>query len=269
MNGYLYKFLTHFFLHPSRWQYRLSLPRSGVILRSLLHPDTGLDHDANGRFDLKDVFTRKKRYKVGGWTAGDLLMLHGIANLYVEGLIPPNCWFTTYPGHEVGTTNEVVASFLRPAAKFFHGFFKTDLLIRSRNAPDTSLLRFNGGTPKFSDQVMTVHVNPSYRDKITGKTVVLFDDFTTDGMSLEWGRLLLRAAGASRVICMTVGKYPGQHRVYQPGGGFIIRPYELNDCEDDDFAYLGHSATTDGDGRDVTVRMFECWANGEPYSRAK
>ncbi|MFG3064842.1 hypothetical protein ACGFYM_40840 [Streptomyces sp. NPDC048231] len=40
-------------------------------------------------------------------------------------------------------------------------------------------------------QARTVRINPKYRGKLKGKTVIVFDDFTTEGKSIEWARTLL------------------------------------------------------------------------------
>ena len=43
------------------------------------------------------------------------------------------------------------------------------------------------------------------------RTVLVFDDFTSTGRTLDWARNLLYAAGASRVVLLTVGKYPSPY----------------------------------------------------------
>jgi predicted amidophosphoribosyltransferase len=55
-----------------------------------------------------------------------------------------------------------------------------------------------------SDQTNTVRVNPARRNiqSRDDRNVVVFDDFTTTGISLEWARNLLYAAGAGRVVIM-------------------------------------------------------------------
>lgn len=70
---------------------------------------------------------------------------------------------------------------------------------------------------------------------IKDRNVIVFDDFTTTGMSLEWARQLLDNAGAKKIILMTVGKYPKggnySHRVYKlPTKEFS--PYELQNLTD-------------------------------------
>ena len=170
-----------------------------------------------------------------------------------------------YPSHNVGKISLSLAQFLEPAAKFFHGFFKEDLLIRAAQAPDTSLARVNGQPVLFTHQANTVHVNPAHKGKINGKTVIVFDDFTTDGMGLEWARLSLKAAGAAKVICMTVGKFPKRHRVHRAYNPGIITPFRLGQYAENQFTYVEHAMSSDNAGKQTTCRMFECWAEGKSF----
>ena len=85
----------------------------------------------------------------------------------------------------------------------------------------------------FLDQANTVHINQARRKVLSrdNRNVVVFDDFTTTGMSLEWARNLLYSAGAGRVVIMTIGKYGRtpcgkSHRVHLLCPGAAIRPYE-------------------------------------------
>lgn len=260
-----YRFLSHFFLPDERWEYRLDVPGSGLVLRSLLHPDTRLKCDGGGAFTPKDVFTYGKPIVAGGWRAANLLMLHGISNLYTEGLIPACCWFAVYPSHAAGKLSPLLAQFLEPAATFFHGFFKPDLLIRATDAPDTSLARVNGQPVLFTHQANTIHVNPAYKNKIGGRTVIVFDDFTTDGMGLEWARTLLTAAGAGNVICMTVGKFGQRHRVYRAYNPAVITPFQLGNYVENQFGYVEHAVQSENAAKQVSRKMFEDWTAGKSY----
>ncbi|MCX4564555.1 hypothetical protein OHA02_51590 [Streptomyces phaeochromogenes] len=72
--------------------------------------------------------------------------------------------------------------------------------------------------------------------------MIVFDDFTTEGKSLEWARTLLSEAGAARVIALTIGKYPSRHTVYRLRPGVTIDPFTTNDVS------LAHFQTTTGPG---------------------
>src|SRR5690606_7755849 len=142
------------------------------------------------------------------------------------------------PGHQAGDSARVLDDWLAPAATMFHGWYKRDLLVRAADAPDTSLLRAQGEQVSPEMQVATVHVNPAYKGRLIGKTVILLDDFTTKGNSLEWGKNLLQAAGAARVVLMTIGKYgrnhPLLHMTFNPKRGAELDPFEVNDQPFDD-----------------------------------
>lgn len=232
--------LTHFLLLPPRWQYALDDPARGLFVRSLLGALVELPGSREGRtFRLQAVFGDEGRnVQIGDSSAKDLLMLHALAGLYLEGFIRPNSLFAVYPSHTPGQINDNLRSFLHPVSKLFGGYFKEDLLVRAMPAIDTSrergMARAEGREPNvsFADQTNTVHVNPDYAKTIRtrDRTILVFDDFTTTGRSLDWARSLLRAAGAGRVVLMTVGKYPGPyHRCHTPRTMETITPFSRKD----------------------------------------
>ena len=116
-------------------------------------------------------------------------------------------------------------------------YYREDLLERVTQAPDTSLERVkrNRGQVSTADisiaaQARTVRINPKYQDKLTGKTVIVFDDFTTEGKSVEWARTLLTSAKAAQVIALTIGKYgASRHTAYQLPTGTTINPHTVSD----------------------------------------
>ncbi|MGC0344400.1 hypothetical protein [Streptomyces sp. SLBN-8D4] len=108
-------------------------------------------------------------------------------------------------------------------------------------APDTSLERWKASQGQaaqsisIATQAQTVHLGPGYRGKLGTKTVVVLDDFTTHGMSLEWARLLLTAAGTRRIVMLTVGKYGSRHTRYDLKDPSTLAPYQLNTLTADSF----------------------------------
>lgn len=238
--------VTHFLLIPPRWQYALDDPDRGLYVRSLLGALVNLPGSREGKtFTLQDVFGHDGRdVQIGDNSAKNLLMLHALAGLYLEGFISPNSLFAVYPSHTPGRINDNLSGFLEPVSKLFGGYFKEDLLVRAVPAIDTSrergMARIEGREPNvsFADQTNTVHVNPNYANTIRTKdrTILVFDDFTTTGRSLDWARNLLLAAGAGRVVLMTVGKYPGPwHKYHTPLSARTITPFSLKDYAPADF----------------------------------
>lgn len=64
----------------------------------------------------------------------------------------------------------------------------------------------------------TLIVNPELVDKIIGKEVCIIDDYITKGYSAEATKHLLLAAGASKVIFLSLGKF---------GSEYFITEYEI------------------------------------------
>jgi hypothetical protein len=59
--------------------------------------------------------------------------------------------------------------------------------------------------------------------------VIVFDDFTTEGKSIEWARTLLTSAQAEQVIALTIGKYgASRHTAYQLPPGTTIDPHKVS-----------------------------------------
>ena len=227
------EFLEFFLLGPARWSYRLDA--EDRTLRSLLPASAILPSTSpRSRFTLKDVFTYARSIRIADDDARDLLMFFVLANAYLEGLLSANAIFCVYPGSKRGTISEQLRGYLDKAASLVHGYYREDLLVRASDAPDTSLARWEAsqrGTRanvSIATQATTVHLGPGYRSKLRGKTVIVFDDFTTKGMSLEWARLLLAAGGAARIVLMTVGKYGTTHTRYELRPGRRIDPYAPN-----------------------------------------
>jgi hypothetical protein len=113
-------------------------------------------------------------------------------------------------------------------------------------------------------------VSPEYKGKLGGKTVIVFDDFTTSGMSLDWARTLLLSAGAERVILVTFGKYakihPAKHHCYVPQG-LQINPFALRQYEHAHFRCLNLDMQSNDPGHAMTVDMFQHWQQKLPYPR--
>jgi hypothetical protein len=265
-----HKFITHFFLPAPRWGYRVESPGDRVHVRCLLNATYQLVCDQPSYFSLQTIFTYEQRRAVGGQNARDLLMLHAISNLYAEGLIDSGTRFAVYPSSTPGQTNETFTEFLDPAAKFFHGWLKEGMLVRAAQAPDTSLLRHarRHGEVTFLNQATTVHVDESLRTHFAGKNVVVFDDFTTSGMSLEWARNLLYAAGAERVVLVTFGKYRrssgASHTRYDPVG-ITVSPFGLRNYQQRHFAPTEMAMVEDDPSMRITQEMFRAWKDRKPF----
>ena len=112
--------------------------------------------------------------------------------------------------------------------------------IRRTASTDTSLERYRarreGRSANVSilDQANSVRIADRYaHGKLRDRTVVVFDDFMTEGTSLSWAQLLLSAAQASRVVLVSIGKYGGEWFTRQIGlipiNPFASQSYSITD----------------------------------------
>ncbi|MEW6737142.1 MAG: HAD hydrolase-like protein [Acidobacteriota bacterium] len=265
----IWQFISHFLLTPPRWEYKLDLSDHNVCIRSLLEATVELPATKPISFRLQDIFTYHNTVSINNYSARDILMLHAITSLYLEGLIYPNSLFVIYPSSTPGKINDVIEEFLHPVSKIFHGYYKNDLLCRTVQAPDTSIERWQAKQENrqpnvsFINQSNTVHINPYYRGKITGKSVIVIDDFTTTGMSLEWAKNLLLAAGADNIVLLTIGKYPRDHTIYSPIN-IPIDPFKLTTYSLHDFQKISQPLEREPSAQQVIYKSFSYWKDGKP-----
>lgn len=90
------------------------------------------------------------------------------------------------------------------------------LFIRHKPSPKRSA---GGGGDRTdpSDQILTIHLNPFYRDsnRLVGKNVIVTDDCTTYGVSFGVAAAFLRKAGAASVTGVALGKFGGKLNYYK------------------------------------------------------
>lgn len=234
------RFLEMFLSGDPSWSHRTD--QDNWSLRSLLPASARLPSTSPGTtFRLQDVFTYKRPVEIGDADARSVLMLFVLAYAYLEDLIPASPYFCIYPSSTSGQVSERLKTYLDKAAALFHGYYREDLLVRAVDAPDTSLERWKASQGQaakdvsIATQAQTVHLGPGYRGKLGAKTVVVVDDFTTHGMSLEWARLLLTAAGTRRIVMLTVGKYGSRHTRYDLKDPSTLAPYRINTLTADSF----------------------------------
>jgi hypothetical protein len=163
---------------------------------------------------LKKLLKQQGAVKVGPYNIdlATLVFHYLVSQSYFSGITHAVDWITIYPGHEIGSTNPLLAAFSTYLTKSFRNRFIPDLLVRHRDAPESKSVP--GNERKIIDQFRTIVVNDAYRSKIAhggGKTVLVLDDFTTSGSSLEVARRMLLQAGAKQVIGIAVAKYRQTH----------------------------------------------------------
>ncbi|NUK20382.1 MULTISPECIES: phosphoribosyltransferase [Streptomyces] len=268
------EFLEHFFLPEPRWTFAHDGTDRAFQIRSLLPPNVRFPRVTNRTFELQDVFTRGRTITIGDHDARDILMLRLLSSAYLDGTLPGRSLFCVYPSSNVGKVSAQLAGFLEKAKVMVGSYYKDDLLERVVEAPDTSIERVkrNRGEASTADisiaaQTRTVRINPKHRGKLKDKTVVVFDDFTTEGTSIEWARTLLLSAGAAQVIALTVGKYGSRHTRYDLRPGTGIDPFDVNDLTAADFVKTtcaGGAGEGPSDSLTATMNHFIAAADDQP-----
>ncbi|WP_435057812.1 hypothetical protein [Streptomyces sp. bgisy060] len=228
--------LEHFLLDEPRWAFSHDDGARSFKIRSLLPPNVRFPQAPGRTFELQDVFTRGRTITVGSQDARDILMLRLLSSAYLDGTLPHRSLFCVYPSSSPGQVSQQLAGFLTKAKVMVGSYYREDLLERTGQAPDTSLERWrrSQGEASTADisigaQARTVRINPKYKGKLKGKTVIVFDDFTTEGKSIEWARILLNNAKAEQVIALTIGKYgTSRHTAYQLRPGTTVDPFQVS-----------------------------------------
>jgi hypothetical protein len=274
----IWRFITHYFLNPPRWEYALDVPEFKLHVRSLLGSNVNLPATKTSpppskvSFTLQDIFTYNIKAQVGPHNAKDLLMYHAITSLYLEGFISPRSYFAIYPSSTPNKNNPLLEEFLKPVSKIFHGYFKENLLIRAKQAVDSSMekaaarrQRRKANIPD-TNQTNTLHVHPSYKGKLEDRSIIVFDDFTTSGGSLEWARNLLYAAGAREVVLLTIGKYPLDYTIHSTKAGALITPFQLRDYNFESlFSLINISLTRNLAAQQIIKKSFAALLKKEAY----
>lgn len=135
------------------------------------------------------------------------------ARVYFSGLVDEIDYITAYPGHSPESPPTVIADALNILAGTLRKSYLPDLLVRHKRATKSQNARIAGEAVDVTNQLNTVHLNRKplrnmtgnrYKSSPTrsGKTVLLVDDFCTQGNSFEAGRALINATGA-RTICLS------------------------------------------------------------------
>src|SRR3569833_227166 len=183
--------VTHFLLPAPRWEHATNAPLDGLHVRSLLGAGTRLAATTPTTYTPLDVLRDLKNVAIGAVDAVEYLGLHVLSSLNNEGLIAPNSYFTCYPSSKRNKNNPVLTTLIQVQSKLLHGYYKQDILLRAVDAINTSDERMNAkregrtANVSFFTQANSVHVNPKYKGKLGSRTIFVFDDFTTSGMSLD------------------------------------------------------------------------------------
>ena len=172
-----------------------------------------------------------------------LLFHYLVSQCYLSGLTLEIDFVTVYPGHKAGSINETLQEFSHTFAPVFGDRFLSDLLIRHEDAPQS---RRQGARRNIYDQFRTIRVNAKYASRIRGRGILVLDDFTTRGYSLETTRRMLLQAEAGSVVCVAIAKFGSTHsktRISKPWNPFVPCTLEEGDIRyTDDYGRLNSLA---------------------------
>lgn len=132
--------------------------------------------------------------------------LHFLSSINVTSLLKSGEVWGFYPSSDSENDGtEIMANFCTLARTTYKRRLKEPLFIRCK----PTAKRHEGGGDRTDPrpQIESVHINPAYRGKLGGKTVVVLDDYLTYGLSFGVSEALLRKAGAAKVLCVAMGKF--------------------------------------------------------------
>lgn len=234
-------------------QYGLSMSHPATVLRFLrtfgqqqppyfgwmytgICPDTNTTIDMRALIDnhswdedithlLKGEKLTDDRKRAGIFIALGLGM---ISSCFQSSLIQNIDWITFYPGHLKGSQNNLLSAYSRQLSRLFSDTFKDDLLVRYKDAPQS---RRQGADRRIFPQFDSIHVNPKYAHLIKDKRILVLDDFTTRGFSLEAARRMLLKAGCRSVVGVTCGKFGTDFAASRLAGNWdAYRPFTLSEA---------------------------------------
>lgn len=158
------------------------------------------------------------------------------ARVYFSGLAQEIDYITAYPGHAPGSKQTVIAEALNILGQSVAKSYIPDLIERHTAAVQSHKARAGNRPVGLENQLTTIKLsrNPSrgirgkrYTNQPLkrGKTILLVDDFCTEGNSFEAGRAFLEALGA-KVICLSWLKTinTDYQKLAAPVSG--LKPYE-------------------------------------------
>lgn len=229
-----------FFLKEALWYYQIndqdSLGRN-VTMRALLDPDRSRD---KGITDLLKSKGARGTRTIRGFESNEYLSMHLFASVYLEGLHLTGSGrrliWCMYPGHD-GHYTSVLDAFITMISRQFHERYIPSLIQRHAPAIHASSARYQGNASRVTldNQLQSICIDPSMGGKIVGQSVIVIDDFTTQGYSFETARNYLLNAGAISITCIAVGKYPGRYYARSPKDGKAWNSFASSPLTESDF----------------------------------
>jgi hypothetical protein len=159
------------------------------------------------------------------------------SSIYFSGIHKRVNYVAPYPGHQAGSGSPIIDDALVAFTNCFNTFYLRDLIVRHTTAPKS---QHNRQTASPCRQLNTIRLNkcplkPNGQSRYmnpplgNNKTVLVIDDFCTDGFSLETARAYIKTTGAN-VICVSFLKTINTpyHRFHLKE---MLKPYQPNALE--------------------------------------
>jgi hypothetical protein len=189
--------------------WNLFLPDDGVEVYALIgqHRDMGLT-------DILKTFLKDRQEVLVGPKKnvfGSILFHYFLSQSYLSGIIQGINYVTVYPGHLKDSENPILGQYSDDLQKVLGKYYLPGLLTRhtSTVASHTS----GAADRNIYRQLSTLQLNETYKNKIRGKRILVLDDFTTYGNSLETARVMLLKGGAESVVGIAFAKYRNTHNL--------------------------------------------------------
>jgi hypothetical protein len=156
------------------------------------------------------------------------------------------------PGHKQGYGNPAMDDVLDTLGKCFRKAYLPDLIARHTDAPSNRQERIAGRKPSPLTQLNTLcltrcplkgsanaeRYSPSW--KIQGKTVLVLDDFCTEGYTLGAARVFLLQAGAKVIEVSWLKTINSTYEWLQSGKNFdpyVPQYFDRKDIHSNPFSY--------------------------------
>lgn len=167
--------------------------------------------DAGTKFEANNAIRRlaerlRECLKYGAPELRNGLTLHFLSSIYATEVFSTVDLWSYYPSSSSkNDRSEIMSHFADMARTMFKKRVKEPLLIRHTCSPRRHSVGGDRDDP--ASQVQSVHLNPSFRGKISGKSVAVLDDYINRGVSFAVSSALLLKAGAANVTCVAMGKF--------------------------------------------------------------
>jgi hypothetical protein len=125
-------------------------------------------------------------------------------------------YFGYYPSSSVEPNSELEHLKRRLKTTFSNQRLDENILVRTEEVTQRKKKSKRRRIAEGCDiELTTILINDKFEGKLEGTTVCIIDDFTTYGTSCETVRHLLKHAGVSKVIFITLGKFGRSYNIYE------------------------------------------------------